>query len=580
MKISRFLALIFVLILTFGLFCGCGDSSDTSSSTSGATGTQTAGVDIEYLDSNGKAIYSIVRPTDSKMDEGSLAIAIIKQAKSVLGVTFKNVNDASDGTDKYEILVGNTNRPESAKALETLKAEAGGRFNDYIICVIDKKIVINAFNSDALKMAVDTFCNEFLNSNTVKNVYKIMKSEGDFMDIKINGENISKFKFVRPHYNTSYVVQKEIYEAIDSLTQKTGYRLSIVEDAYEAEGDYEIVIGDCNRKDVKSVSNVDEYYVTVSGKKVYINGGTSHALGVGVKEFTKLLTSSKELTDSSSFSGNYSTTVENYDKSKFYSLIWNDEFDGLELDTSKWNYIEYSGEGQNGMKSSRSRKIFHYDGSTMTMIPTKDETSYYGGMLYSDTKFTYKYGYLEISAKLPNAGGFWSSLWLCGKGHAGGVKPEVLLYPEIDVNESDGNGKAVAANCHSWPGGVGTEAGYRHTSCDAKYAKDKVRYALDGRSYNDDFHTFGFLWTDKEMTFTCDGEIYFTFDTTTCEQDVLTYNQHQFLIISLAVGLGHGSKMTTDESVWTDGRAEYSVDWVRLYQLDDGKSEVSNGFVY
>ena len=82
------------------------------------------------------------------------------------------------------------------------------------------------------------------------------------------------------------------------------------------------------------------------------------------------------------------------------------------------------------------------------------------------------------------------------------------------------------------------------------------------------------------MSFTCDGEIYFTFDTTTSDQDKMTYNQHQFVIISMAVGLAHGAEMTTDESVWTNGKANYSVDWIRLYQLDDGKSELSDGFVY
>lgn len=576
MKIFKASSLILVVVLLLGLFSACGSSDSTSNSDTAADKAAT----VNYLDENGEARYTIVRPQNPTNGEGTLAGTIFKRTKSVLGVNVKNVDDTTDGTDKYEILIGNTNRPESAKALEMLKAESSGRYQDYIICVIGKKIVINSIFPDGLNLAVTAFCDEFLSTGTVDNVYKIGKTEGDFTDLAVNNANIGRFKIVRPHYNTSYILQTEITSAIDTIKQLTGYYVPLVEDAYEAEGDYEIVIGNCNRKGVEPMTALDDYYVKVSGKKIYINGGTDHATAVALKEFMKAIKDNQNLTDAFSLSGNYTETVNTYDKSAYYTYVWGDEFNDTELDLTKWHYVEYRGAGQNGLQSARTRDIFTFDGTTMTMTPTFDETAYYGGMIYSDTRFTYKYGYLEISTKIPDAGGFWSSLWLCGKGHAGGVKKDVLLYPEIDVNESDGHGKVVAANCHSWPGGVGEAAGYVHTSCDGSFSSMKKRYALDGRTFNDDFHTFGFLWTDKEMTFTCDGEIYFTFDTTTCEQDIITYNQHQFLIISLAVGLGHGSAMTTDDSVWNDGRSIYSVDWVRLYQLDDGKSEVSNGFVY
>lgn len=580
MNTKRLLSLVCVLLMTMALFSACGAGSEASSDTE--NGTLPDGLSNEtvvFLDENGESKYAIIRPENSEHGEAVCAGKLFKKAKATLGVTFKNTDDASDGTDKHEILIGATNRPESAKALEILKVETGGRYNDYIICTIGKKIVINAYNAESLSLATDAFCAEFLKNEQLKGgIFKTVKADGDFVDVKINEVNISEFKIVRPHYNTSYIVQKELLAMQEGIIKLTGYKVPIVDDAYVTEGDCEIIVGNALRQNVGVMSNVDEYTVKVSGKKVYINGGSDAAVGIAVTEFCKALTEKKTVTDEFELSGNYSNTVSTYDKSSYYTLVWNDEFNGTELDTTKWHYIEYESEGKNGKKSARSRNNFHFDGATMTIIPTQTEDTYYGGMIYSDTGMTFKYGLLEISAKLPDASGFWTTLWTCGKGHAN--KKDVVVYPEIDINESFGNGKAVAANCHSWPGKLGEEMGLQHTSCDASYSKEKVRYALDGRSFNDDFHTFGLLWTESQMSFTVDGEIYFTFDTTTSEQDKLTYNQHQFVIISMAVVLAHGAEMTTDESVWTNGKANYSVDWIRLYQLDDGKSELSDGFVY
>ena len=65
-----------------------------------------------------------------------------------------------EGAD--EILVGNTNRAESATALEGLQE------NQFRIAYINKKIVINSTNPDCLLAAAQTFVNEFVTETEIK----------------------------------------------------------------------------------------------------------------------------------------------------------------------------------------------------------------------------------------------------------------------------------------------------------------------------------------------------------------------------------------------------------------------------
>ena len=571
---KKFLSLALVLIMAIGLLSACG-SDETASSNSGDS-TAADGIfstaDVSFLNADGGSVYTIIRPeVDSKLT--ALSSILFKNMKDKLKISIKNSSDNTDGADAYEILLGNTNRPESKQALDWLKANVGGRIDDYIICTIGKKIVINARTNDGLEVATQYFLDNFVKTEGVKGGIKYtFKTEGDFKEITINGESIGKFKIVRPHFNSSYLAQLELEKVAADITDSSGYLVDIVEDDYVAEGDYEISVGLTNRSGVAPMSSYDAYEIKISGKKIYLNGGTPHATAMAVSEFNKLLASKTELTDADSVVGGYSDNLKNYDLSTTWQPIWGDEFDGAEVDTDRW-YIQpktaNGREGQNGKFSGMDPNAVFTSEGKLIIAAHEDDDGYWGGEIITQNKMTYKYGYIEYSCITPDGDGMWSLLWLCGM-HNG------YANPEIDVNECFGNASATAANCHAWPTTAGTnEMGWEHTSLDGhggKYSAKKY-YCPDGKHFGEDFHTFGFLWDEDEMTFTADGKIFFSYTTNTTEQDIDAFvDDPMFVRIGMSFGRLNNNLLVENLTDWErENTNKFIVDWIHLYQMDDAK---------
>ena len=582
---KKILSLFLCLALAIGLLAGCGSDGENTESNKPADSALTKN-DVVYIQ-NGESVYTIVRPEDPQLNETAQAGFVFKQAKSILGVTIKNVSDTDDGTDKYEILVGATNRPESKQALDHLKSKGAGRYNDWIVCTIGKKIVINANTAEALETATNYFVESFLKAEGVKGGIEYIKlTEGDFVDIKINGANLKDFKVVRPYFNTSYLTQQEINAMLDNILAKTGYRLGLVNDTKTDAAEYEIIIGNASRDGVETITDHDAYSIKVSGKKVYLNGGSAHSTAIAVSEFSKMLDSGA--VNDTVKSGSYTETVAAYGDETL-KFVWGDEFDGDTLDTSKWyqkSGAEDSAQGQYGKRSVRSdnpEHVFLKDGK-FYICAAQDENHYYGAKINTVDSMSYKYGYAEISAIVPHGPSFWVAFWASRPSKLSSqtmsnTNPDGLMWmrPEIDIMEMFGNSASYAANGHRWPTNVGKEAGYAHTSLDGKQYGQSKKYTHPepGGRLTDDYHTYGFLWDNTQIAFTCDGELFFKYDTTTKEEDIECFNHEMSLIISMALGYASQSADigTATEEEWTKTN-KFIVDYCNVYQKNDGKSYI------
>ncbi len=573
---------VFILIaLILTTFVGCGGDKDSNGGNTSISAGDLSTSNIKFLDENNESIYRIIRPENDEMDATNCASTIFKQMKSELGVAVKNMSDTENGADSYEILVGNTNRPESAQALELLKAEKGGRYLDHIICVIGKKIVINALFEEGLKEATEYFNQNFIKKEGIVGGIKYLKAtDGAFTDITVNGTNIKDFYIVRPHFNSSYITQMQIEEMVKYITEKTGYRLKIVEDEYVAAGACEIVVGNTNRQGVEKLTDRDSVGVTVTGNKVFLNGGSPYATAMAVSEFQKLLKSGTVA--DTAVSASYKELADGYDSATYYKPVWMDDFDhspGVNgVSSKKWWIIsedkdKFHAEGYNGKTSVRSSSadVLRVEDGYLKMSAKYDGSFYYGAMLRSTYDLVYRYGYVEESAILPNGGGLWTALWVTS---AGGD----FCGQEIDINECFGNAKMIAANAHTWPSEQAEADGWQHTSLDGKYSNEKKYECPDGKLFSDGFHTFGYLWTQNEMTFTCDGKVYFTYELKEENtQDYFAFNTESQLILSLATGFAsNGSAPEEGAPYWTESNT-LTVDYVHLYQIKDGKQLWKNG---
>ncbi len=582
MNIKRLASILLVLLFCLGLFAGCGSDGDADGSDNASTvgGTIDSSVfftgKIDYKGADGEALYGIVRP-EGDANVISAAQTVFKGMKDVVGVNAKNQTDDTDGTDRYEILIGETNRPETATAKQYLSENVGGRYEDIIVCSIGKKIVIYAKSQQALEKAANYFVTTYVKAEGISGgILYTEATKGDFKNITVNGEPIGKFTIVRPHFNSSYLTEMEIESLVDSVYKNTGYMLDVAHDAYKNGGDYEIVIGECERDGVKYFNDTDAYNITVSGKKVYLNGGSAHATAIAVSEFAKLLSSDVKDQDTN---GSYQTAIASYDAATTLRYAWGDDFNGDKLDTSKWYQStekDSGSKGENGktsVRSSNPNDVFLNDGR-FYICAREDDNYYYGGRITSQKTMRYKYGYLEMSAVLPHGSDFWIALWACGDAGESTAK-EYNMYPEIDVVECFGNSAWYAANCHSWPTVYGEIAGLEHTSLDDSHGNDKKYQCPDSKLLGDGFHTYGMMWTADAMTFVCDGNAYFTYNFQDGTEDKNTFTQEMYLIISMALGFESSAASINDATPeqWANTN-KYIVDWVNIYQKDDGSSYV------
>lgn len=569
-----------ILILCFGLVAGCGsgDGDASEPTQSGADKNALSKADINYF-VGGEHRYTIVRPEGNE-DVVAGAGYIYKQSKNVFGVSMKNIADTEDGTDKYEILIGPTNREESEIALEKLY-EAGGRYDDYIICTIGKKIVINSEDPECYTVAARYFVENYLKADGFKGgIYYTCISGGEFDTVTINGTDIGRFDFVRPHYNSSYVTELEMEKAIEELYKKTGYKLSIGHDTKVKVKECEIIVGNAERDGVTPVTDdYNKYTVTVKGTKVYLNGGSAHATAMAVAEFCKMLQKGA-VTDADSTVGDYETALKSYDLSTTYRKTWGDDFDGTELDRSKWFQETESNrtEGHNGKTSVRSTNpndVFVKDGK-FYICARQDEEYYYGGMIKSHLSMSFRYGYVEMSTVLPQGNGFWVALWSGTNDTEEPITGEkdILYWPEIDMVECFGNSSYYAGNCHAWPSDLGKQLGLQHFSLDGSYSNQK-KYTLQesGAVLGDGFHTYGFIWDINQMGFVCDGDFFFSYDITRDDRDISCFNKSLFLILSMATGFKTADPPTTDPNEWANTN-KLIVDWINVYQKNDGLSEL------
>ena len=245
---------------------------------------------------------------------------------------------------------------------------------------------------------------------------------------------------------------------------------------------------------------------------------------------------------------------------KNYKRVWEDHFDGPKIDEGYWDISHYNVPGHEKRPAWRKRDNCSVKDSMLiikaTIEENKDSAS---GMLRGNGHLAYKYGYAEIRAKMPKGGpGIWPGFWMCRPEYKGMPSGG----PEIDVFEMFGDDSYLACNLHSW---WSDEQGVRHINYLDGQGYPKKAYLPNGAKFSDDFHTIGYEWTPELVAFFVDGEPYCT---VRIDNPVFAVFQEPiYFIISMAFGLVFTAKPDDDRTE----PIEYIVDYIRLYQNEDGK---------
>ena len=263
---------------------------------------------------------------------------------------------------------------------------------------------------------------------------------------------------------------------------------------------------------------------------------------------------------------------------KKWKLVWNDEFNGKEIDKTKWMCRE-SFWGQDFPAFAHNFEGVEMTGKTVRLHLIRKGNDFCsphlqtGSLTYDipkDTKgfwpfgkmrkplFMHKYGYYEIRCKQPKYAGWHSAFWLQAPGV--GSNPDASVCGvETDIMENyrqHNHGKIIAGN--GW-GGYGKDSKwFGHFSWD--YEADK-----DGWCY------YGVDWSPKGYTFYANGK-------KIGEQNSPVSNVEQFVLVSTEPRgyrkIGNDGGLSAGRRTW--GKPDpklfevvlpdfFEVDFVRVY---------------
>lgn len=243
---------------------------------------------------------------------------------------------------------------------------------------------------------------------------------------------------------------------------------------------------------------------------------------------------------------------------KELQLVWSDEFETDELDLSKWSYQYGTGQdeglhgwGNNELQYYTDREDNIYIEDDMLHIVAREERlegmNYTSARIRTLDKGDWKYGEIEIRAKLPEGQGTWPAIWMLPTDERFGGWPK---SGEIDIMEMVGHEpETIHGTVHygpDWPENQFTGSSY----------------TLDEGTFSDDFHVFSIEWEEDHIAWFVDGEQYFEITPDHLSPHRYPFNERFHLLINLAVGGNWpGSPDATTEFPQT-----LIVDYVRVYQ--------------
>ncbi|MHC5055575.1 MAG: glycoside hydrolase family 16 protein [Planctomycetota bacterium] len=248
-----------------------------------------------------------------------------------------------------------------------------------------------------------------------------------------------------------------------------------------------------------------------------------------------------------------------------WKLVWSDEFDYEGLpDPKKWDYEEGFVRNREMQYYTRARKENarvedgvlviegrkerlpnpRYQEGSKSWQRNRRNAEYTSAAIITLGKAAWRYGRIEVRAKLPRGKGMWPAIWTLGANRS------KIRWPgcgEIDIMEFVGKDpRHVHGNAHYGVNG-------KHRS---KHGKHRTKAPYD------DFHVYAIEWFPDRIDFFFDKTKYHTFRIDDAGKgNENAFRKPHYLLINLAIGGSWGGPV--DDKVLPQ---KYLVDYVRVYE--------------
>lgn len=246
---------------------------------------------------------------------------------------------------------------------------------------------------------------------------------------------------------------------------------------------------------------------------------------------------------------------------QFSNLVWSDEFNtNGAVNTTNWYQQTqlpdgvnwYNGEAQHYtnrlVNSSVNNGILSIVAKKETYTDQGQTKQYTSARLNS--KYSFKYGRVEVRAKLPLGGGTWPAIWMLGKnviepGAYWSATNGTVNWPacgEVDVMEHWGNNQNYVQSAIHTPlsyGGTVNLGGQTIATASSQ------------------FHIYTLEWTAVKMVFSVDGVVHYIYNPTVKDASTWPFDAEQYLLLNVAMQPSIDPNFT---------QSAMEVDYVRVYQ--------------
>ena len=241
-----------------------------------------------------------------------------------------------------------------------------------------------------------------------------------------------------------------------------------------------------------------------------------------------------------------------------WNIVWQDEFDKDSLDLTKWSReIGGHGWGNNELQfyTDSDSNSYVENGNLILkaqVVPqgigsSKGLRYYSSARLRTYGKGDWKYGRIEVKAKVASGQGIWPAIWMLPTDWLFGGWPS---SGEIDIMEHVGYDLGVVH------GSVHTEA-YNHKINTQRSSARKIA------NVDTEFHVYSIIWDKDKISFFIDDVQYFLFENDQQgNYKTWPFDQRFHLLINIAVGGDWPGN--PDNS--TNFPRKMLVDYVRVYE--------------
>ncbi len=250
--------------------------------------------------------------------------------------------------------------------------------------------------------------------------------------------------------------------------------------------------------------------------------------------------------------------------STFNNLVWSDEFDGDGVvNDLKWfhqtllpngigwynNELQhYTNSATNSFRSNgflnivAKREAFTNQGQTKQFTAAR-----------LNSKFAFKYGRVEVRAKLPKGAGTWPAIWMLGKNitEPGGywtATHGTTNWPacgEIDIMEHWGSNQNVISSAVHHPLNGNLAIGEYTTNSQFK------------TDVSNEFNIYAVEWNEESITFSVNGINHLSYNPAIKNQFTWPFDAEQYILLNIAMEPSVTQSFT---------QSTMEIDYVKIYQ--------------